>query len=55
MKKLDHQRSERHFFHNLGIWDKEAVNDRGWKLNSLTGIISNLGHENVRPIFNMHT
>ena len=43
----DHERAPNHYFYNLGLWDKDMTNDKGWKLATLQTIINMLGHENV--------
>ena len=49
MKKPDHKHSERVWFHDLGIWGYDVINDEGWELKSLSSIKRMLGHEEVQP------
>ena len=48
MKKPDHKHSERVWFHDLGIWGYDVINDEGWELKSLSSIKRMLGHEEVQ-------
>ena len=48
MRMPDHQRSKRIWFHDLGIWGYDVINDEGWKLKSLSSIKRMLGHEEVQ-------
>ena len=47
MRMPDHQRSKRVWFHDLGIWGYDVINDDGWELKSLSSIKRMLGHEEV--------
>ena len=44
---FDHLHAPQHYFHSLGLWDKDMVNDKGWKLATLDTIVKQLGHTGV--------
>lgn len=53
MDTEDHLRSPTLHFYNVGIWDKDMVNDKGWKLKKLSTIINDLNHNNVRIVYRL--
>ena len=47
MRKKAHRRSDRVFFHDIGITGVDDMNSVRWKSLTLGGIMEYLGHRNV--------
>ncbi|PVD23467.1 hypothetical protein C0Q70_16739 [Pomacea canaliculata] len=47
MLQNDHKHSDRVFFHNLGISDRDFVNDKAWTMKTLTSIKKQLNHTKI--------
>ncbi|PVD23466.1 hypothetical protein C0Q70_16738 [Pomacea canaliculata] len=47
MGQNDHKHSDRVFFHNLGISDRDFVNDKAWTMKTLTSIKKQLHHTKI--------
>ncbi|XP_025110466.1 methyltransferase-like protein 24 [Pomacea canaliculata] len=47
MGQNDHKHSDRVFFHNLGISNRDFVNDKAWTMRTLTSIKKQLHHTKI--------
>ena len=47
MDKASHRRSRRVYFHDIGLAGVDEMENKHWKMLTLTGVMKYLGHENV--------